>query len=265
MTPATSVIVRREACVDYVTLNRPSVRNALDDSVITALTEWADRAARDPDLRLAVLSGEGKTFCSGADLAWMAHAVDYDYEQNLHEAWALSRLFARLDTLPFPLVGRLHGAALAAGVGLAAVCDIAIATEDTVFGLTEVKLGVVPAVISPYVVAKIGASAARHLFLTGERFSARRAYQLGLVHRVTQPEALDTSVEQVVGQLRSAGPKAIAAAKTLIAAVNDRPPAEVAELTVETISDLWVTDEAQDGMRAFLDKRPPGWLEDDRS
>ncbi len=265
MAPGTPLIVQRESGVDYVTLHRPAVRNTLDDSVIAALTQWADAAAQDSDLRLAVLSGSGKTFCSGADLAWMAHAVDYDYEQNLHEAWALSRLFARLDTLPFPPVGRLHGAALAAGVGLAAVCDVSIATEDTVFGLTEVKLDVIPAVISPYVVAKIGASAARHLFLTGERFSARRAYQLGLVHQVPQPDALDTTVERVVGQLRAAGPKAIAAAKALIAAVNGRPPAKVAELTVETIADLWVTEEAQDGMRAFLDKRTPGWLEGDDS
>lgn len=255
--------VRRDDRVDYVTLNRPAVRNALDDTVIEALTQWAEAAADDKDLRMAVLGGAGKAFCSGADLSWMSHAVDYDYERNLHDAWAFSRLFTRLDTLPFPLVGRLHGAALAGGVGLAAVCDIAVATEDTVFGLTEVKLGVVPAVISPFVVAKIGASAARHLFLTGERFSARRAYQLGLVHVITPPDGLDGAVERVVGELRTAGPKAITATKTLIASIADRQPGEVAELVVQTISDLWVTPEAQEGMRAFLDKRPPGWLGDD--
>jgi methylglutaconyl-CoA hydratase len=263
MAAETPVTVRREDCVDYVTLNRPAVRNALDDTVIEALTQWAETAADDRDLRVAVLCGAGKAFCSGADLSWMSHTVDYDYERNLHDAWALSRLFTRLDTLPFPLVGRLHGAALAGGVGLAAVCDIAVATEDTVFGLTEVKLGVVPAVISPFVVAKIGTSAARQLFLTGERFSARRAYELGLVHIITPPDGLDDAVERVVRELRTGGPKAIAAAKTLIAAIANRRPGDVAELAVQTISDLWVTPESQEGMRAFLDKRPPRWAEDE--
>ena len=255
------LIVRREHGVDYLALNRPAVRNALDAGVIEALTLWAESAAEDRELRLAVLGGAGKSFCSGADLTWMSHAVDYGYERNLHEAWGLARLFSRLDTLPIPLVGRLHGAALAGGVGLAAVCDVAIATEDTVFGLTEVKLGVVPSVIAPFVVAKIGASAARQLFLTGERFSARRAHELGLVHVVTPPDGLDTAVDRVVAELRSAGPRAIAAAKQLIAAVEGRAPADVAKYTVQTIADLWVTPEAQEGMRAFLDKRRPRWTE----
>ena len=154
--------VRHEAGIDYVTLNRPNIRNAVNDAVIEELTHWADAAATDRRLRLAVLGGAGKTFCAGADLGWMSRTIDYEYEANLHDAWALARLFARLDTLPVPLVGRVHGAALGGGVGLVAVCDIAVATEDTVFGFTEVKLGIVPAVISPYAVAKIGASAARH-------------------------------------------------------------------------------------------------------
>jgi len=146
-----------------------------------------------------------------------------------------------------------------------AVCDVAVATEDTVFGFTEVKLGIVPAVISPYAVAKIGASSARHLFLTGERFSARRAYELGLVHVITPPDGLDAAVLRTIQELRTAGPRAMAAAKTLIASVADRQPDTVTELTVDTIADLRVTPEAQDGMRAFLDKRPPGWLQDDDS
>ena len=251
--------VRHEDSIDYVTLNRPEIRNAIDDTVIEELTRWADAATENRQLRMAVLSGAGKTFCAGADLGWMSRTVDYEHEENIHDAWALARLFARLDTLPIPLVGRVHGAALGGGLGLVAVCDIAVATEDTVFGFTEVKLGIVPAVISPYAVAKMGASAARQLFLTGERFSARRAYELGLIHAVTPPGGLDVAVARVVEELRTAGPQAIAAAKVLIASVVDRHPSAVTELTVDTIADLRVTPEAQEGMRAFLDKRPPRW------
>lgn len=257
--------VRREDCVDYVTLNRPDIRNAINDAVIAELTRWADGATNDPQLRMAVLSGAGKTFCAGADLGWMSRTIDYDHEENIHDAWALARLFAQLDALPVPLVGRVHGGALGGGVGLVAVCDIAVATEDTVFGFTEVKLGIVPAVISPYAVAKMGPSAARHLFLTGERFSARRAHQLGLVHVITTPDSLDAGVARVLHELRTAGPRAMATAKTLIASVVDRPPSAVTELTVDTIAELRVTPEAQEGMRAFLDKRPPRWVADDCS
>ena len=257
--------VRRENCVDYVTLNRPEVRNAIDDHVIEELTRWVEQAAEDQTLRMAVLGGAGKSFCAGADLGWMSRTVDYDHEENIHDAWALARLFAKLDTLPVPLVARVHGAALGGGVGLVAVSDIAVTTEDTVFGFTEVKLGIVPAVISPYAVAKIGTSASRHLFLTGERFSARRAFELGLVHRVAAPDGLDAAVTRVVNELRTAGPRAIAAAKTLIGSVVDRPPSAVTELTVDIIADLRVTAEAQEGMRAFLGKRRPRWVEDDGS
>ncbi len=257
--------VRREDGIDYVTLDRPEVRNAIDDRVIEQLTHWAETAAHDGTLRMAVLGGAGPSFCSGADLGWRSRTVDHDYEQNIHDAWALARLFVKLDTLPVPLVGRVHGAALAGGVGLVAVCDIAVATEDAVFGLTDVKFGLVPAVISPYAVAKIGSSASRHLFLTGERFSASRAYALGLVHVIAPPGGLDAAVARVAQELRSSGPRAIAATKTLIASVMDRPPASVTQLTVETIADLRVTTEAQEGIRAFLDKRSPGWVEDDRS
>ena len=254
--------VRRDDGIDYVTLHRPEIRNAINDGVIAELTRWADGATQDQRLRMAVLGGTGKTFCAGADLGWMARTVDYDHEENIHDAWALARLFARLDALPVPLVGRVHGAALGGGVGLVAVCDVVVATEDTVFGFTEVKLGIVPAVISPYAVARIGASAARHLFLTGERFSARRAYELGLVHVITPPDGLDAGVARVVAELRTAGARAIAAAKALIASVANRQPSTVTELTVDTVAEIRITPEAQEGMRAFLDKRPPRWVED---
>ena len=255
--------VRREDCIDYVTLNRPGVRNALDDHVIDELTRWADTATHDRTLRMAVLGGAGPSFCSGADLGWRSRTIDVDYEENFRDAWALARLFVTLDTLPVPLVGRVHGAVLAGGIGLVAVCDIVVATEDAVFGFTDVTFGLVPAVISPYAVAKIGSSASRHLFLTGESFSARRAQELGLVHVLTPPDDLDAAVARVVEDLKTAGPRALAATKTLIASVMDRPPATVTHLTVETIADLRVTAEAKEGIRAFLDKRPPSWVEDD--
>jgi len=255
--------VRREDCIDYVTLNRPGVRNAIDDHVIEELTPWAEIATHDRTLRMAVLGGTGPSFCSGADLGWRSRTVDVDYEENFRHAWALARLFVTLDTLPVPLVGRVHGAALAGGVSLVAVCDIVVATEDAVFGFTDVKFGLVPAVISPYAVAKIGSSASRYLFLTGESFSARRAHELGLVHVLAPPVDLDAAVARVVEDLKTPGPRALAATKTLIAFVMDRPPATVTQLTVETIADLRITDEAKEGIRAFLDKRSLSWVEDD--
>lgn len=260
-----AIEVRRENGVDYVTLNRPEVRNAIDDQLIDELTRWADAAAHDRTLRMAVLGGTGRSFCAGADLAWRSRTVDFDYEENIRDAWTLARLFAKLDTLPVPLVGRVHGAALAGGVGLVAVCDIVVATEDAVFGFTDVKFGLVPAVISPYVVAKIGPSASRHLFLTGERFSASRAHTLGLVHVIAPPDGLDAAVARVAQELKTAGPRAMAATKVLIASVIDRPPASVTQLTVETIADLRISTEAKEGIRAFLEKRTPAWVEDDGS
>ena len=159
----------------------------------------------------------------------------------------------------------MQAAALAGGVGLVAVCDIVVATEDAVFGFTDVKFGLVPAVISPYAVAKIGASASRHLFVPGERFSASRAHALGLVHVIAPPDGLDAAIARVAQDLRTAGPRAMAATKALIASVMDRPPASVTQLTVETIADLRITTEAKEGIRAFLDKRSPGWIQGDGS
>ena len=163
---------RREGAVEHIVLNRPEVRNAFNGEVIAELSDWARSAKQDPTLRVGVLAGAGTMFCAGADVAWMSKSLQYTEEQNLVEATNMSRMFAALDTLPFPLIGRIHRAALGGGAGLAAVCDVAVADDQAVFGFTEVKLGIVPAVISPFVLAKIGRSAARDLFLTGARFSA---------------------------------------------------------------------------------------------
>jgi methylglutaconyl-CoA hydratase len=247
--------LRVEERVARVTLNRPDVRNALNDALIAELTDWAAGASRDRALRAVVLAGAGSVFCAGADLHWMSRMVAYSHDENVRDAAALARMFEALDTLPFPVIGRIQGAALGGGAGLAAVCDIAIAADDATFGFTEVKLGILPAVISPYVVAKIGVSAARELFLTGARFPAPRARDIGLVHTVVGPAALDQAVDSVLSELASSAPGAVAEAKALIRTIAGRSPGSVMHITAETIARQRVSDEGQRGMRAFLEKR----------
>jgi methylglutaconyl-CoA hydratase len=244
----------------HVTLNRPDVRNAFNDVLIQELTAWAESVRADGPVRAAVLSGAGKVFCAGADLAWMAKTVTYSHEENVRDARALSRMFEALNRLPIPLVGRIHGAALGGGIGLAAVCDIVVAAEDAIFGFTEVKLGIVPAVISPFAIAKIGESAARELFLTGARFSAARAREVGLVHTVVDAADLDRAVARHVNDLASSGPRAVAAAKALIASVVSSDADAAIEHTVQSIARQRVSAEGQEGMRAFLEKRTPAWI-----
>jgi len=242
-----------------VTLNRPDVRNAFNEAVIAELTAWA-AAPMPGGARVAVLAGEGKAFCAGADLNWMSRMVRYTPEENARDAGAMAAMFHALDTLPLPLIGRVHGAALGGGVGLAAVCDIVVAADDAVFGFTEAKLGILPAVISPFAVQKIGISAARELFLTAARFSAARAREIGLVHAVVPAGDLDATIDAYVRELVSSGPEAMAAAKRMIAAVAGHPPAEVARLTAETIARHRASAEGQEGMLAFLEKRKAGWI-----
>src|SRR5438128_8162772 len=212
--PYTFLDTRREGPVEYLTLNRPDVRNAFNEQVIAELSAWAAdarAAAERREVRAAVLAGAGRTFSAGADVHWMAKTVHYTEEENLRHATAMSRMFAALDNLPVPLIGRIAGAALGGGAGLAAVCDIVVAAEDAAFAFTEVKLGILPAVISPFVLAKIGRSAARELFLTGARFSAARAREIGLVHAVGQPDELDRLIAKYVNDLVTSAPSAIAA------------------------------------------------------
>lgn len=242
-----------------VTLNRPDVRNALDDESIAELTRWA-RSVDTTTARVAVLAGAGQVFCAGADLAWMSRMVAYSHEDNVRDARALAAAFEALDTLPCPLIGRVHGAALGGGAGLAAVCDVVVAADDAVFGFTEAKLGILPAVIAPYSIAKIGQSAARELFLTAARFSALRAREIGLVHAVVPASDLDTTIDAYVHELLTSGPEAVAGAKALIRAVAGRLQADVSDLTAQTIARHRVSAEGQEGMRAFLAKRRPSWI-----
>ena len=259
MPAMTSVNIAQEGPVVRVTLNRPEVRNAFNEEVIAELTAWA-QSVPESGARVAVLTGAGKAFCAGADLNWMSRMVSYTREENVRDAEGMAAMFRALDTLPIPLIGRVHGAALGGGVGLAAVCDVVVAAEDTIFGFTEAKLGILPAVISPFAIRKIGISAARELFLTAGRFTAVRAKEIGLVHAVVPPAQLDVATDDYVRECLTSAPSAIAGAKRLIAAVAGRSPADVAALTAETIADQRVSSEGQDGMRAFLNKGKAGWL-----
>jgi methylglutaconyl-CoA hydratase len=253
------VSVRREGPVEHLQLNRPHVRNAFNEDTVRELTWWAGSVSQDAGVRVAVLSGAGPVFSAGADVNWMARMIGYSREENMADATDTSRLFLALDRLPIPLVARVQGAALGGGAGLCAVCDIVVAADDAVFGFTEVKLGIIPAVISPFVIAKIGRSAARELFLTGARFPAARAAAIGLVHAVVPAAALDETVARYVAELLTAGPEAVTASKALIAEVARRAPGETSMLTAEAIANRRVSDEGQEGLRAFLEKRKPTW------
>jgi methylglutaconyl-CoA hydratase len=252
----------RDGPVEYLTLNRPDVRNAFNERVIAELSEWAARTQEDAargEERVAVLAGAGKLFCAGADVAWMSKTVHFTEDENLRDATAMSRMFAALNDLPLATIGRVQGAALGGGAGLAAVCDIVVAADDAVFGFTEAKLGIIPAVISPFALAKIGRSAARELFLTGARFSAARAKEIGLVHAVVPAAELDAAVAVYVRELLSSGPEAIAAAKALIPRVWGLGVEDAMEITARAIATRRVSAEGQEGLNAFLEKRPARW------
>jgi methylglutaconyl-CoA hydratase len=256
-----SLIIATEGPVVTVSLNRPQVRNAFNEELIAELTAWAT-GPMPQGVRVAVLRGEGRHFCAGADLTWMSRMIGYSHDENVRDAKAMAAMFQALDTLPIPMIGRIHGAALGGGAGLAAVCDIVVASDTAQFGFTEAKLGILPAVISPFTVAKIGASAARELFLTAARFDARRAREIGLVHAVCSESDLDTTIDRYVRELLTSAPGAVSAAKALIAQVAGRAALDVADLTAETIARHRVSDEGQSGMKAFLDKRPAPWNPD---
>ena len=250
---------RRTGAVEHLTLNRPEVRNAFNEDVIAEVTTWARASAADTSLRVVVVSGAGAAFSAGADAQWMAKMAGYSFDENLADARRMAEMFLALNSLPAAVVGRIHGAALGGGAGLTAICDIAVAESDTVFGFTETKLGILPAVISPYVLPKIGLSAARELFLTGMRFSAARAKEIGLVHAVAAGDGMEDTVQKYVSELLTASPQAVAAAKRLIPQVAGYSPAAAMDVTATAIATQRVSDEGQEGLRAFLEKRKPRW------
>ncbi len=239
--------IERDGDVLRVTLARPETRNAFDSALLSALAEAFVDVRK---ARAVVLSGDGPSFCAGADIEWMRASVDLSYDENVADANALRRMLDAIDTCPAPVIAVVHGHALGGGAGLVAVADVAIAHERTAFGFSEVKLGITPAVISPYVLRKIGESAARRYFVTGERFDAATALRIGLVHEVTSD--LSGALDRVVGELRTAGPRAARHAKRL---VLDRPDGPE---TARRIAERRASDEGQEGLRAFLEGRAPG-------
>lgn len=245
--------------ITTVTLNRPAVRNAFNEDLIGDLSTWAASVPSDGSVRVVVLRGAGASFCAGADLQWMSRMAGYTRDENIADATAAASMFLALDSLPVPVIGRVHGAALGGGAGLAAICDVVVASDDAMFGFTEVVLGILPAMISPYVVRKIGLSAAREWCLSGARFTAARAREMGLVHDVVTTERLDLTVDRYVQQFLKAAPSAIAATKALLREVSGRLPADVLSRTVEAIATQRVSAEGQEGMRAFMEKRPASW------
>ena len=254
-----STITIAPGAVTTVTLNRPDVRNAFNEELIAELTSWARSVPADPSIRVVVLRGSGSVFCAGADVRWMAKMMGYSRAENVADAERAASMLHALDELPVPVIGRVHGAALGGGAGLAAVCDVVVAADDAVFGFTEVLLGIVPAMISPYVVRKIGLSAAREWCLSGARFPASRAREMGLVHEVVPAAQLDAAVDRHVQQFLKAAPSAVALAKQLLSDVHGRRPADVIAMTVEAIANQRVSPEGQEGLRAFLEKRAAAW------
>lgn len=252
-------IDRDDRGVAVVTMDRAAVRNAFDATLIDELHRAAEALGGDDEVRVVVLTGAGQVFSAGADLTWMGSMKDWSFEENVADSTRMDAMFRTLYDLPKPLIGRVNGHALGGGTGLAAVCDIAIAADGALFGFTEVVLGLAPAVISPYVVRKVGRSFARAVFVTGERFDARRAQEAGLVHLVVEADGLDAAVAEAVDRCLRAGPNAIAAAKRL-PDLALRPLDEATRETVRLIAGLRVSDEGQEGMAAFFDKRPPAWV-----
>lgn len=250
----------RQGPVTRVILARPEVRNAFDDGLIAELTRVFFDFSTDTETRVVILSGDGPTFCAGADVQWMRRAGAYSREENELDAGKMARMLRAIDACPLPVIALAHGAAIGGGVGLVAAADIAIAAEGTVFSLAEVKLGILPAVISPYVLRAIGSRQARDLFLTGDRFDAAEAFRIGLVHQVVAPGELEAAASRRVASLASSAPEAIRAAKKLIEEVTGLGPEEAMPLTVRTIAERRASDEAREGLSAFLEKRRPSWV-----
>ncbi len=255
--------VERRGFAAYVTLNRPEVHNAFNEALISELRDAFTRLSDADDIRAVVLQGAGRSFCAGADLNWMRASLDFTHEQNVADALRMADMFRTIDNCRHPVIGRIHGAALGGGAGLTAVCDIAIAADDCRFGFTEARLGIAPAVISPFATRKIGESHARALFTTAERFDANRALAIGLVHQVVPQAELDDAVQATLRNIGLSGPAGVRAAKHMAMTVTHIPDAEARDLTAQTIAGLRVSEEGQEGIRAFLEKRTANWAQTD--
>lgn len=252
--------VKIEDLVARVALNRPEVRNAFNKVMIEELIQVIDRVEKDNSARVLVLTGCGKAFCSGADVNWMKEMKDYTHDENLADALRLAELMFRLYSLPKPTIARVNGASIGGSNGLVAACDITIASHRAEFSLSEVKIGLVPACIGPYIIKRIGEKACRELFLTGERISADQAKEFGLVNHVVSHSNLTKRVDEKISNLLSSGPNALAVSKELISKLPAMSIAEAKEYTARLIAELRLGEEAQEGMTAFLEKRRPKWV-----
>ena len=249
--------------VARVTLNNPDKHNAFDDQMIIELTNAFNALAANANVRIMLLKSEGKSFSAGADLDWMKRMASYSYQQNLNDARALAAMLKALHQMPIPTIARVQGATFGGAVGLISCCDIALASSNASFALSEVKIGLVPSTISPYVIAAIGERHAKRYFMTAERFDANTALQIDLVHEAVEKSLLDDKVEQLVTAILSNGPEAVAVAKQLIFAVSGKPiDSKLIEHTCEVIAGIRVSAQGQEGLSAFLDKRKPNWLKD---
>jgi methylglutaconyl-CoA hydratase len=253
------ITLTQAEAVATITLARADLHNAFNADMIGELHDCFTALAGDPTVRVVVLAGAGASFCAGGDLNWMQASLDWSHAQNTADAEALAAMFEAAWTLPKPLIGRIHGPAVGGGVGLVACCDLAVAADTARFGFSEVKLGLVPAVITQYVLPKIGLSQTRALYVSGERFTAERAFEIGLVHAITSAEDLDATIASLVKRLLSSAPEAIGAAKRLIDAVWTLEREAARRYVVEAIAAARTSDEGQEGLRAFLEKRRPRW------
>ncbi|QXT39194.1 crotonase/enoyl-CoA hydratase family protein [Gymnodinialimonas ceratoperidinii] len=250
-----------ERGVAVLRLNRPDVHNAMNAAMIAELTQAAERLGRDPAVRVVVLTGTGPSFCAGGDLGWMQDQMAADAPTRAREARALAEMLGALDRLSKPLIGRIQGQSFGGGIGLMSVCDVAISVEGAKFGLTEVRLGLIPATIGPYVVARMGAARARRVFFSGRRFSAAEAVDLGLLARVVPAEELDAAIEAEVKPYLSAAPGAVAEGKALVATLGGQVSDGAITATIDALVSRWESQEAREGIEAFFDKRKPRWSE----
>lgn len=258
----TTIKYDKDGQIGRISFNRPDIHNAFNSTVIDEMLYLFDQLLEDKELRVVVLTGAGKSFCAGADLNWMRSVKEQSFDENLKESNRLADLFYKIYTFPKPIIGKINGAAIGGGTGFVAVCDIAIAAESAKFSFSEVKIGVVPACIGPYVIKKMGEGKARELFITGERMKAKRACKVGLVNDYTDDDKLDGKVEDLIQTILSSGPEAVAMAKRLVSEVPSMTPEQFKPYTAEMIAKLRVSDEGQEGMDAFLNKRKPNWVED---
>lgn len=257
-----TILYEKRGQVAWLTFNRPDVHNAFNVELIEDVAEALKRVKKDDSVRVLVLTGKGESFCAGADLNWLREIIDYSFKQNLEESRALADVLFQLYSLPKPTIALVNGAAIGGGNGFLSACDMAVAAEDATFGLSEVKIGLVPAAISPYVIRKIGESKAREYFLTGKRISGRKAQEIGLVNDVVPGEKLGEAAESLIEKLLTSGPEAMASCKELISRTSQERIEDVKEFTASMIAGLRVSQEGQEGMASFLEKRKPNWIKD---